>query len=106
MASNFLGYTGFRFPICHFPVDNIKVSDMSIHLWNIIAKLSDYGFSVDYILQDGGEENRQFIKSQLSGDPLEVAYVSTNILDPTKRIVHSLPGLLSPNEKVAKQCAT
>ena len=38
----FLGYTGFRFPICHFPVGSIKASEMSIHIWKIIAKLSRY----------------------------------------------------------------
>ena len=84
----FVSYSGFRFPICHFPVDFIKVSDMTIHLWKIIGKLSDYGFQVDYILQDGGEENRQFIKSQFVSDPLEAKYESPNLIDLTKTIVH------------------
>lgn len=37
----FVGFTGFRFPICHFPTRGIKASELSIILWNVIEKLSD-----------------------------------------------------------------
>jgi hypothetical protein len=27
---SFMGFTGFRFPICHFPTAGIKASELSI----------------------------------------------------------------------------
>ena len=51
-------------------------------------KLGDYGFNTDNIMQDGGEENRHFIRGQFSGDPVTSCYESPNIVDLTKSIVH------------------
>ena len=63
----FLGYSGFRFPLLHYPTTGINASDMSIIIHDTIAQLHDYGFQVDFVLQDGGSENRQFIKSHFQG---------------------------------------
>ena len=52
-----------------------------------MGKLVDFGFQVDYILQDGVEENRQFIKTQLLSD-LKTSYESPNLVDLTNTIVH------------------
>ncbi|KAK3085261.1 hypothetical protein FSP39_000805 [Pinctada imbricata] len=41
---SFVGFTGFRFPICHFPTAGVKASDLHIIIWNCISKLWDYGF--------------------------------------------------------------
>ena len=85
----FMGYTGFRFPVCHFPTSGVKSSELHIIIWEAIAKLQDWGFTVDFILQDGGEENRQFMKSNFLGDPLDTDYTSPNLTDQTRTIVHS-----------------
>jgi hypothetical protein len=58
----FLGYTGFRFPFANFPTKGVTASELTIQCWHAISKLRDYGFSIDFILQDGGEQNRQFAK--------------------------------------------
>lgn len=50
--------------------------------------LYDWGFYVDFIIQDGGQENRQFIKSNFSGDPLQHNYVSPNLVDPSREVAH------------------
>ena len=84
----FLGYTGYRFPICNFPTNGIKASELSIIVWDAIAKLSDWGFQVDYIMQDGGEENRQFIKLHFDKSPESASYASPSMVDPTKIIFH------------------
>ncbi|KAL3868679.1 hypothetical protein ACJMK2_041457 [Sinanodonta woodiana] len=79
----FLGYTGFRFPICHYPNCSVKASELHI-IWDVIARLQDWGFSVAYILQDGGEENRHFIKSHFNGNPLDSKYMAVNLINQTK----------------------
>ena len=66
---SFLGYTGFRFPLCNFPTNGIKASELSIVVWNAIAKLGDWGFQVDYIMQmvekkTGNSQNSILIKVQ------------------------------------------
>lgn len=85
---SFLGYTGFRFPICHFPTKGIKASELYIIIWEAVAKLADWGFQVDYIMQDGGEENRQFIKFHFPEDPLACSYTSLNLTDQSRKMFH------------------
>jgi hypothetical protein len=63
----FLGYTGFRFPVAHFPTNGVKASELCIQLWRAISKLQDWGFVVDFIIQDGGEQNREFSHMHFSG---------------------------------------
>ena len=79
----FVEYTGFRFPVCHYPTCGVKASELHQILWSTIKKLHDWGFLVDYIMQDGGEENRQFIKSNFDADEFDKRYLSTNLVDRT-----------------------
>ena len=58
-------------------------SELHIILWPTIKKLQDWSFLVVYIIQDAGEENRQFIKSNFDGDELDRCYLSTSLIDPT-----------------------
>ena len=84
----FIGYTGFRFPVCHFPTTGVTASELHTILWSVIKNLYDWGFYVDFIIQDGGQENRQFIKSNFTGDPLQLNYVSPNLVDPSRQVAH------------------
>ncbi|KAK3089320.1 hypothetical protein FSP39_002711 [Pinctada imbricata] len=86
---SFVGFTGFRFPICHFPTAGVKASDLHIIIWNCISKLWDYGFEVDYIMQDGGEENRTFMKMHFPDDPIKCNYGSPNIFLRGKNLFHT-----------------
>ncbi|KAJ8045597.1 Spectrin beta chain, non-erythrocytic 1 [Holothuria leucospilota] len=83
----FLGYTGFRFPVCHYPTTGVKASELFTMTWDVIAKLQDWGFTVDCVLQDGGAANRQFMKVHFSGNPNDSAYVATNAVNPLKTVV-------------------
>lgn len=85
----FVGFTGFRFPICHFPTGGIKASELSIIIWNVIEKLSDWGFQIDYIMQDGGEENRSFMNLHFNGNPRDTHYGSPNLVYPLTTIFHT-----------------
>ena len=85
----FVGYSGFRFPICHFPTDTAKASELIIVLHEVIAKLSDWNFTVDYILQDGGAENRQCINAHFKGNPAQDRFRSRHILNSEKWLMHS-----------------
>ena len=46
----FVGYTGYRFPVCHYPTCGVKASELHTILCSTIKKLHDWGFFVDYIL--------------------------------------------------------
>ena len=50
-----------------------------VFIYTLLGNI-DFGFQVDYILQDGGEENRQFIKLQFLSDLRKASYESTNLL--------------------------
>jgi hypothetical protein len=83
---SFMGFTSFRFTICHFPTAGIKASELSIIIWKAIEKLSDWGFSVDYIMQDGGEENRNLMSMHFRGNANEMLYGSPNLVNPSKKV--------------------
>ncbi|KAL3842007.1 hypothetical protein ACJMK2_020080 [Sinanodonta woodiana] len=59
---------------------SLKASELHIMIWDVIARLQDWVFFVDYILQDGGEENRPFFKSHFNGNPSDSKYMNPNKL--------------------------
>lgn len=56
----FQGYSGFRFPLFHYPTAGVKASELYIMINSTIAILHDYGFHIDYVMQDGGQGNRNY----------------------------------------------
>ena len=58
----FLGFSGFRFPICHFPTIQASASDLYILTWEVINMLQVFGFTVRYISTDGAQTNRDFAR--------------------------------------------
>ncbi|KAL3888305.1 hypothetical protein ACJMK2_000676 [Sinanodonta woodiana] len=88
---SFLGYTGFRFPIAHYPTAGVKASELYIIIWDIISNLQSWGFTVNYILQDGGDQNREFMKIHFTNDADAKMknYMSANLANPVRKIAHS-----------------
>ena len=58
----FLVFSGFRFPICHFPTIQASASDLYILTWEVINMLQVFGFTVRYISTDGAQTNRDFAR--------------------------------------------
>lgn len=58
----FLGFSGFRFPICHFPTIQASASDLYILTWEVKNMLQIFGFTVRYISTDGAQTNRDFAR--------------------------------------------
>jgi hypothetical protein len=73
---SFLGFTGFRFPVAHYPTEGITATEIYSIIYDIISELQTWGFKVTYILQDGGMQNR-------------MNYCSLNVVNPTTKIAHS-----------------
>ena len=88
---SFLGYTGFRFPIAHFPTDGVTASELYLIIWDLISNLQSWGFTVDFILQDGGEQNREFIKLHFENDldAQSKSYMSDNLVNYSRKVAHS-----------------
>ncbi|KAK3091321.1 hypothetical protein FSP39_018905, partial [Pinctada imbricata] len=87
----FLGYTGFRFPVAHYPTGGITAAEIYILLYDIISALQSWGFFVDYVLQDGGQQNREFIKMHFKNeeDAEKKNFCSVNIVNPEQKLAHS-----------------
>ena len=49
-----VGYTGLRFPVCHYPTCGLKASELHTIIWSTIKMPHDWCFLVDYIIQDRG----------------------------------------------------
>ena len=64
----FLGITGFRFPIAHFPTTQITPPELYLIFWKSVQMLGIYGFRVIYTSLDGAQTNRTFMKMLLPED--------------------------------------
>lgn len=65
---SFLGYTGFRFPIAHYPTGGVTAAELYVIVWDVVSNLQSWGCTTNYILQDGGNQNRQFMKLYFYSD--------------------------------------
>ena len=75
----FLGHTGFRFPLAHWPTKEVDPATLYIHFWKSVYWLLQGGFSVHYCCCDGGSTNRSFIKLHFSGkDPCAEKFTTVN----------------------------
>ena len=61
----FLGITGFRFPIAHFPVTEATASEIHCMIHRAVHCLSTWEFDVKYINMDGASANRAFMHLNL-----------------------------------------
>ncbi|CAG2223976.1 unnamed protein product [Mytilus edulis] len=84
----FLGYTGFRFPIAHYPTDGVKASELYIIIWDLISQLQSWGFIVDFIMQDGGQQNREFTKLHFTGEPRKNHFMCDSLVNPDRKVYH------------------
>ena len=82
----FHGLSGFRWPVAYFATSTAKAHQLWWIFWEICARLSDYGFSVDYCLVDGASTNRAFVKLCIMGDPMTEKYLATDIEDTNNKI--------------------
>lgn len=79
----FLGYTGFRFPVGHFPTRGATAHDMYIQYWECVEQLLSFGFQVHYTNLDGACINRQFMKLHFPDEQmLSNNFVTRNYIVP------------------------
>ncbi|KAJ8313193.1 hypothetical protein KUTeg_009256 [Tegillarca granosa] len=88
---SFLGYTGFRFPIAHYPTAGASAYELYTIIWEIISYLQSWNFTTDFILQDGGDQNREFMKIHFNNDEhaKQSKYMGDNVVNPGRKIAHS-----------------
>lgn len=71
----FLGFTGFRFLVAHFPTAQANAAQIYTTFWDVVNKLGEWGFHVHYACFDGASNNRTFMKFHTSTPPtLHLAY--------------------------------
>ena len=58
----FLGFSGFRFPLFHFPTKQANASELYLLFWNVVNLLSTFDFTVQFVSMDGAQTNRDFCK--------------------------------------------
>ena len=78
----FLGHTGFRFPLAHYPILQASPSELYIDFWRIVKLLGLFGFRVAYVSMDGAQSNRNFMKMLLPSDARSM--LVSNIYDSTQ----------------------
>jgi len=69
----------------------VTASELYLIIWDIISNLQSWGFIVDFILQDGGEQNREFMKLHFENefDAQSKCYMSENLVNPLRRVGQS-----------------
>lgn len=81
----FIGQTGFRFPVAHFPTAQAYSRDLYLTFWRLVQQMGLFGFNVTYISIDGAQSNRTFMKmflpeNQATSDSMETMLFE-NIFD-------------------------
>lgn len=61
----FLGKTGFRLPLAHFPCLQTSASELYLIFWKAVNMLGLFGFTVTFVSLDGAQTNRDFMKMLL-----------------------------------------
>jgi hypothetical protein len=62
LQMEFLGFSGFRFPISYYPTHlAASATDLNIVFWETVEMIESYGFEVYYTNMDGAITNRQFV---------------------------------------------
>ncbi|KAK3108741.1 hypothetical protein FSP39_014554 [Pinctada imbricata] len=86
----FLGLSGFRFPVAHFPTCTASANELYLLVWKSVHMLSLYGFQVEYISTDGAQCNRDLMKLLLpnfkSSEPVTCSF--TNFFCNSKEKIH------------------
>jgi hypothetical protein len=82
----FLGYSGFRWPIAHYPVVQARSTDMYIQVWQAIDRLEQWDFHVEYVCLDGAIQNRQLVHIHFpQGNQHDANFSVPNQISPTTR---------------------
>ena len=84
----FLGYTGFRFPIAHFPTTQASATDIFRNFWECVSLLASFGFITDYTNLDGAITNRQFMNLHFPANksPSDFNYQMRSEINPTQTV--------------------
>ncbi|XP_070548616.1 uncharacterized protein [Ptychodera flava] len=76
----FLGNTGFRFPIAHWPTREVDPATLYTQFWNSVKWLRKGGFHVTFCCLDGGQANRSFVQLHFKGkDPVREKFTTLNL---------------------------
>ncbi|XP_033729442.1 uncharacterized protein LOC117318583 [Pecten maximus] len=84
----FLGHTGFRFPLAHYPTNQASPSELYLIFWKVVKSLDLYGFTVKYVSLDGAQCNRDFMKMFLNEKTSDTFTTMSfpNVFQPSKKI--------------------
>jgi hypothetical protein len=83
----FLGFNGFRWPVCYYASATAKAYDIFCTFWEVVDKLLEYDFHVDYALLDGASTNRAFVKLHFDLDLATLDYSVPNQFDPEQKVI-------------------
>lgn len=64
----FHGFTGFRWPVAYYGSETATGYQINVAFWEVLEKLHEYGFTVDYVNLDGASTNRLFMNMLIPGN--------------------------------------
>ncbi|VDI20706.1 Hypothetical predicted protein [Mytilus galloprovincialis] len=83
----FHGFTGFRWPVAYFGSDTACAYQIYNYFWDVVAKLNENGFIVDYVNMDGATTNRLFMNMlSNSGNLREENFIVSDIFQKDHKI--------------------
>ena len=84
---HFLGFSGFRFPIAHFPSTQATATELNLIFWNAVELMQSFGFHISYTNMDGALTNRQFLKINFNGSsPSAEKYLALSPIVRSQRV--------------------
>ena len=81
LAFMFLAYGGFRWPVAYFGTNNASPHQLYFTFLQLVSKLSEYEFQVDYCMLDGSSMNRSFTSLLFPDNPRKYNFMTKNPCD-------------------------
>ena len=82
----FLGYGGFRWPCAYFTTSNASAHQLYFTFFQLVGKLFEYEFEVDYCMLDGSTMNRNFTSLLFPDNPRKFNFIARSAFSMSKGI--------------------
>ena len=81
-----MNYVLFRWPVAYFATDTATTHQLYLNTWELIEQIESRGFTIDYVMVDGGIDNRSLMALMLGENAREEGFSTPNLFDFTRCI--------------------
>lgn len=70
----------------HYFTDGVNESGLYMMKWNVISGLQSWEFKINFVMQDGGQQNREFTKLHFKDEPKVHKFLTKSLVSPVEKV--------------------